>query len=79
MNAVLTIPCDTKRRAIIIAHGAQTRQGGFCLGKGALQCPPRACLSGLGDRTSTFLPPERAPNKATGTQGHTLGLLQFII
>ena len=34
MNAVLTIPCDTKRRAIIIAHGAHTRQGGFVWGKG---------------------------------------------
>jgi hypothetical protein len=78
MNAVLTIPCDTKRRAIIIAHGAQTRQDGF-VGKGGPSMFSYCLLSRLRVRTSTFLIPERAPNKATRTQGHTLGLLQFII
>ena len=78
MYALLTIPCDTKRRAIIIAHGAQTRQGGL-FEKGSPAMFSYCLLSRLGDKTSTFLPPERAPNKATGTQGHTLGLLHFII
>jgi len=53
-------------------------KAGF-LGKGALQCPPLACLSGLGDRNLHLLTPSTAPKKATSPEKHKLALLKFII